>query len=287
VSEAPLFRFAQFELPGKLGIGDGRYLVRAPDGDPEAVLVIETVGAPVAARRRSRPRRSEPHPDPAPLPMTRATVIEAAERTAGAKAKDWLAEVKRDHDALDAFVAERLRVLNRTLHAHGTAAMDPYIQELSLEAATAVRAGYGAGEEVADGDWREAIEVPRVEPRRRRADALRPQERVAAVLGGRETIDACETLLLRARLDLDQGRPREAALQLTVGLEALLAEVVPGVGGDEGARDIDSLRERREAVTAAAREAAGGNLDSERIEQVGQTLAICERLLRRRRILGD
>ena len=38
-------------------------------------------------------------------------------------------------------------------------------------------------------------------------------------------VDACETLLLRARADLDAGRRREAALQLRVGLEALLVEL--------------------------------------------------------------
>jgi hypothetical protein len=248
--------------------------------------VIETSGAPVAARRRRRPRPSEPRPDPAPVPMTRTTVIDAAADPGGPEAEAWLAAVRRDHDALDAFVAERLQVLNRTLHAHATAAMDPYGGELSLDAATVVRVGYGGGEEVADGDWREAIEIPRVEPRRRRTDALRPQERVAAVLGGRDALDACETLLLRARLDLDQGRNREAALQLRIGLEALLAELDPSAGDDEQRQDLDALRERREAVRTAADEAAGGDLDSERTEQVGQTLAICERVLRRRRILS-
>ena len=49
------------------------------------------------------------------------------------------------------------------------------------------------------------------------------------MLGGRERVDVCETLLLRARADLDAGREREAALQLRVGLEALLAELKGGL----------------------------------------------------------
>ena len=45
------------------------------------------------------------------------------------------------------------------------------------------------------------------------------------MLGRRERIDPCETLVLRARADLDGDRLREAALQLRVGLEALLIEL--------------------------------------------------------------
>lgn len=219
--------------------------------------------------------------------MTMATVIDATADPAGPEAEAWLAGLKREEDSLDAFVSQRLRVLNRAVHTNQTAAMDPFPAERSLDAATAVRVGYGGGEEVANGDWREAIEIPRVEPRRRRADALRPQERVAAVLGGRERLDACETLLLRARLDLDHGRRREATLQLRVGLEALLAEIAPAGAGEDQERDLAALRERHEGVTAAARTAAGGSIDPEELSKVSETLALCERVLRRRRILGD
>ena len=57
----------------------------------------------------------------------------------------------------------------------------------------------------------------RTEGRRRRTDVLRPQQHVASVLGGRDELLACENLVLRARLDLEQDRGREAALQLRVG----------------------------------------------------------------------
>ena len=57
-----------------------------------------------------------------------------------------------------------------------------------------------------------------------------PEERFAALLGGREQVLACEELVLRARADLDAGREREAALQARVALESLLAEMpeIPG-----------------------------------------------------------
>jgi hypothetical protein len=112
------------------------------------------------------------------------------------------------------------------------------------------------------------------------------------MLGGRERIDACETLLLRARADLDQGLPREAALQLRVGLDALLAELPSRDGADAGpgpdqAADLTALGGRREIVHEAAEEALGGALSAERAEQVAETLRICERVLRRRRILSE
>ena len=104
------------------------------------------------------------------------------------------------------------------------------------------------------------------------------------MLAGREPIDVCETLLLRARADLDQGRPREAALQLRAGLQALLAEL-PGSAGADQAEDLAALRERLESTAEAADEALAGELPAERADEVAETLGICERILRRRQIL--
>jgi hypothetical protein len=107
---------------------------------------------------------------------------------------------------------------------------------------------------------------------------------VAAVLAGREPIDVCETLLLRARADLDQGHAREGALQLRAGLDALLAEL-PEQAGPDQEEDLAALRERRETTARAAEEALGAELSPERTGEVAETLAICERVLRRRQIL--
>jgi hypothetical protein len=287
MTDAPLFSFAQFELPGRLGLADGRYLIRSPEGAAEHVVVIESAGAPPAGRRRRRrPRPADPQPDVEPVPLTRATVVRAGDGSSAAEASDWLAALRRDPDQLEAFQARMLAILNRALHVQRAAAMDPYVAEVPAASASAVRVGYGAGAEVATGRWTEALEVPRREPRHRRADALRPQERVAAVLAGRERVDACETLLLRARLDLDEGRRREAALQLGAGLDALLAEVDPAMAGEDQERDLANLAERRDAVAAVASAAAVGGLDPDQFEQVSSVLTICERVLRRRRILG-
>jgi hypothetical protein len=155
------------------------------------------------------------------------------------------------------------------------------------ERAATVRIGYGSGEEVADGRFAAAreVDVRGGAPRRRRADDLRPQERVAAVLGGREPVDACETLLLRARVDLDAGRWREAALQLRVALEALMVELRGAVSDPGHDEDMAVLEERRREAGDAANAALRGELDAEAQRKVRELTELCERVLRRRRVL--
>jgi hypothetical protein len=160
--------------------------------------------------------------------------------------------------------------------------------ELSVEAAERILLGYGSGEETAMGRFHDARQVevaPRTSRRRRREEQLRPQERVAAILGGREGADTCETLLLRARADLDAGRDREAALQLRVGLEALLVELKGALADPGHEEDMGALSERRAEVGSAANAALEGELTAEQSQLVEDLLGICERVLRRRRVL--
>jgi hypothetical protein len=138
------------------------------------------------------------------------------------------------------------------------------------------------------GRFRDARQVeagPRASRRRRREEDLRPQERVAAMLGGREQADVCETLLLRARADLDAGRDREATLQLRVGLEALLVELKGALADPGHEEDMGALAARRAEAGEAANAALEGELSEERRGQVEELLAISERILRRRRVL--
>ena len=114
---------------------------------------------------------------------------------------------------------------------------------------------------------------------------MRPQERVAAVLGVVQSLDACETLLLRARADLDAGREREAALQLRVGLEALLAELGDSFEDPGQAEDVGALRERRAEAGEVANAALAGEISAEKLDQVEELLGLGERVLRRRRVL--
>jgi hypothetical protein len=279
----------QFEFPGTLGVPDGRYLAREESG--ERVLVVETVGAPPPPRRRRRkPKESEPATDPEPLPLTRVTAIRAQEPFESAEeAESWLEGAVASEESIDTTVAAAIGLLNRALYAHAAASADPLGTEVGAERAVTVRIGHGSGKEVADGRFAAAREIDvraaGASAGRRREEELRPQERLAAVLGGRESVDACETLILRARADLDAGRPREAALQLRIALEAMLVELDGALVDPGHEEDMAELGERRKEAGEAANAALQGELDAERQGQVTELTAICERVLRRRRVL--
>jgi hypothetical protein len=284
VTIADRFPFVQLELAGTVGLESGRYLAH----EPERVLVVAVAGAPPPARRRLRrakPRDSDPDPSPPTVPLTTLTVVRPEPLGNADAAREWLQDLRAEPEAVEAEVSAALAVVNRAVHAHRSAAMDPAIPDVSPEAALALRIGFGVGDEMADGRFESAVEIPRSERRQRRAEALRPQERVAAVLGGRETVPSCEPLLLRARGDLDSGRVREAALQLRVGLEALLAErdAFSAAGQSE---DLGALDDRRRITGEAANEALRGELDDERTAEMIETLRLCERVVRRQRALG-
>ena len=185
------------------------------------------------------------------MDVTRATVIAADPFDTDDVAEAWLAQAGGG-------VGAALAILNRALHAQRIASADAYAVEVALRDALVTRVGYGTGEQVADGRWTAARELPPERPRIAREAALRPQERFAALLSGRDAALACELLALRARLDLEQGRDREAALQLEAALGAGLAEL-------EGWRELDGMAERLEelagfadAVGAAAHAARRG-----------------------------
>jgi hypothetical protein len=287
---AKLFGFAQFDFAGPLPLADGRYLARV--GAEESVLVVKTLAAPAPpARRRRRPRQVEPATEPSILPLARVTAVRAfAPFEHEVDAARWLDEATEAEDTADVLVADGVALLNRALHAHAVAAADPQGQQLAPERAVAVRIGYGDGEEVADSRFAAAREVDvwarGASRRRQREEDLRPQERVAAVLGGREQVPVCEALLLRARADLDGGRERGAALQLRVGLEALLVEMRNATADPGHDEDMATLNSRRGEAGEAANAALGGALASAQARQVRELLEICERILRRRRILA-
>jgi hypothetical protein len=228
-----LFVFIQLEYPWALGPADGRYLIRRErDGEPERVVVLATLAAgrrlaggapPLAPRLLRRRERSVPaEPEPAPVTTTRVTVIDPVSLAAERQARAWLAELDRERE-----VEAAVGTVNRVVHAHRIAAADPYVHEVSPAQALVVRAGWGEGEQVADGRWLHARELTARDgarragapsgPRRARRDrswTLRPQERLAALLGGRARTLLCEELVLRARADLDHGRLAHAALEL-------------------------------------------------------------------------
>ena len=189
-------------------------------------------------RRRRRPAPAAPQPPPAPVATARATLIAArpfddeARPSAGSRAS-----TPRPRSPA------RVAVLNRMLHLHRTATADPSVREVARGQALVARVGHRRGRAGRRGALDARARGPgRPRPPRRSA-ALRPDERLAALLAGRDAALACEELTVRARADLDAGRHREAALQLGIALEAALRELAPWAPRADLHARLDELRD--------------------------------------------
>jgi hypothetical protein len=278
------------EVAWPLGPPDGRHVLRA--GDPPRgtqvrpithVIVLTSLEAPrrgAGLRSRARSRPVESQPSPASVASGRATVISVRDPfpdEAGARA--WLDE------AGETELGQGLDVLSRLLHAHRIATADPWLAPLSRERLIAGRIGFGAGEQVADGRWTAARELTEPGPgrgaRRRRAPGG-SEARLASLLAGADRPLAAEELTLRARLDLDHQRPREAALQLLVALDAGIAELAADGPSPTLAERIARLRERRSSTAAAAQAALTGIPSPSSQQNVAATLEMLESALRAR-----
>ena len=248
----------------------------AADALVESVLVLTTLGAPERrVLQRNRPR-SVQSSEPEPVPTTRATVVRAAPFASESDAAEWLSEADLDEE-----VTEAVLLLNRALHAHRVAAADPYVTELSPERALVVRVGYGSGEEMVEGRYGECVELPRAGRGRAKRSMEAPEERFAALLGGREEVLPAEELVLRARADLNAGRLAEAALQARVAIEALLAA---GVASTDSGPAGGSLAAHREAIGGAANAALSGDLPGDTAAALEEAVAAMELALKRRRL---
>jgi hypothetical protein len=233
--------------------------------------VLSTLGAPERRRLSGRRPRAVEAADPEPVPTTRVSVVRAQPFPLGDAASMWLAGLRADADAARAERDAGVRVLNRALRAQRAAAADPFVADVSGERALVTRIGYGPGEAVAEGRFAEAIELPPAATRRVKRSMEAPEERFAALVGARERALVAEELVLRARSDLAADRPREAALQARIALEALLAEL-PGAAG---------LSEWRSVVSEAATTAIKGEPVSDALEPA---VAAMEAALRRHRL---
>jgi hypothetical protein len=254
-------------------------VVRGHAGELEHVLVVTTLGAPERRWLRGRRPRAA-SPAPAPVTTTRATLVAAEPFDGDGPAARWL------RAAGEADAGAAVTVLNRVLHLYRAATADPHVREVRRDQAVVVRLGFGDGERVADGRWVQAIELPAVHARTRRDAALRPQERLAALLGGRDAALACEELVLRARQDVDAGRRREAALQLDAALTAALAELEPWSARADLAERLAELRELHTLVRAAAQASLQGGVDDDADAAVRGALERLEAALRARTALG-
>lgn len=253
----PLLPFAQLDFPGALVLGEGRYVVRAAAGDSPDVLALRILGAPRAASRlkRGRPVALESEPAATPLPLSRVTLVKSAPFADEQAARAWLDDVAGDDEMTAGLTAETCRTMNRALQAHRVSAPDAYVADLHPAAAVAVRFGYGSGEEVAEGRWSAAFELPEAKRRGLRSaliDGVGAQERIAAVLGGRDAVRPEESLLLTAELAAAERRYAEAAIAAAAAAQTL-ASGASG-GSTEGAAEAV-------AATSQLRKAALGGTE--------------------------
>jgi hypothetical protein len=256
------------------------------DDDVADVIVIRTLGAELKRQSRSRrslarrrPPRAEPEDQADPVTVTRVTVIRGLALQDGTAARDWLARCA-DPELAAAEVDEALALVNRAIHAHRVSAADPYVGDVSLRLARRVRVGYGVGDELVDGRWRDAYTLPPQVARGRRRRMLAPDEQLAAILCGRRPTYPSEDMLLRARLDLDQGRTRAATLQANAAYRALEAEQD---GVDAAAPADQAGRDRGDTVGRLATAALERDLDHDETASLRQVVTEMERLARRRR----
>ncbi len=245
------------------------------------MIVIATLGAPERRRLQRKKRNAPPEPKPVPVSTTRATVIDVDSPFAThADAASWLSETG------DADLDAGLFVLNHTLHVFRLVTADPHVNPVGRHGALVARLGYGAGEQVAEGQWADAVELAPRQGRQSRAKVLSPQAHLAAVLTGREQRLTCEELTLRARLDLDNHREREAALQILIALDAAIAEIAVDSTGPRLRQRLDELGAMRDAVAEAGQQALAGPLEPDAAALVEHAAKRVEAILRARAVIN-
>ena len=238
-----------------MGLPVGRWVIREPGAEsPQQVLVVQQLDAP--GHRRAKKLKGEPLPSE--LPLTRVTVIDA--ESAGS------AELTPD---LAFGLVGRAMTANRIARV---SADDPGHPPEPL----ATRTGIGTGQQVADGVWMEAVELPASSARKGRRKASSTDERFAALLSGRESVPACALLVIRARADLDCGRNREAALMVNSALSAALVEL----GNELPEERLSQLADLQDPLSEAAALAQGGEVDAGQLESVANALKLLEAGLR-------
>jgi hypothetical protein len=307
------FPFVQFELAQSLGPPAGRYLVAperreddvldelglggaraastdsstGPDGEPAMgsgdVLVLKVRGAQVSTikLRKPKPKKVQPDDDLGELSVSVATVIFGTRMLDDERhGQAFLKAIQASASEREGLVGEALRILNRSISAYRACAADPYVVELTRSDPRVVRVGHGTNEQVVVGAWAEAVTAPEPPaPRQERTVRLMPQQAVAATLAGRSSTLEGEELLLRGLVDLEQGRPRAAAYQLSAAWDLLQAELAVATAGARARAQqevaTEAARDLRDLAAAARR----GPLDEQQVvalediaEQIGATV---------------
>ena len=257
------FAFVQWEFAGRSGRRPAATCVRRYAGDDARHVIV--IGDLEAPRRRRLARRR---------PRSAAPGSRARRRRGHARDGDHHRPARRRRRA---GVARRRRarprrrrsarrslLLNRAIHGHRLAASDPYVSEVRAGQALATRIGYGSGEQVAEGDWEDARELPPPKPAaldapaRRRSASPRCSPAATSRWPARSSRCAPGSTSTRAA-----SARRRCSSRLA--LDAALAELEGWRGTRRSPRRLDELHGHREPVDAAAHAALQGGLQAEHI----------------------
>jgi hypothetical protein len=298
-----LFGFVQFEFTHSIGPHAGRYLVERANGRPDEeddepvvlsraeeltgvtraafsadILVMSAVLAPKAPMRLKRKSRYVPAgAEPDEVPLMLATYVKGTEPLDDARrAAQVLDAIRASEDEQERWITEGMSVLNTAIRAYRAGARDPYVVEVTPRDARRTRIGYGSTDELRDGVWQAAVELPAPSTRGwlKRPD-LRPSETIAAVLARRKPVLECEDVLVRAYIDLDHGRTRAAAQQVR-GAITLLANELSGIDGESpgaGGQELDRRLVSAERLAETALERPLAKSEVEELEGLLTSMA--------------
>ncbi len=256
--------------------------------DGADILVLSSLQT--GAQKRFGRKRLKRVDKPAETLFTSSTATVALAETFSneAEATKWLADRSNSVETAENEVKEALKLLNIAVAAHRLASSDPYSRELSRNDSVAARIGYGRGEQIAEGEWSEAQELPAPEDqggRLKRKQMLDPQTKFTAILSGKETVLLVEELLLRARLDLRSDRLRHAALQADLALEALLAETGHSEEDlpEKQREDLEWIRSKEKKLEEIADASLTDEVEADSSMVIDDVVARMELFIRRRR----
>jgi len=244
------------------------------------VLVVGVVAAPAGqARLLRKARQAERQAPPAEVPLSLVTFVKGTQPLSSRhEAARRLDAIRVSEEDQQRWVREGLGVLNLAIRAYRTGAPDPYAMEVTRRDARRVRIGYGNTEEVQNGVWQDALELPPpLRSRPKRIERLRPSEAVAVVLSGQGEVLEAEDLLLRALVDLDQGRTRAAAFQAAAAMTLLPVELGSRPGTDR--IDLESLAEPALRAQELVDLATAGPLEPALVHELESIIEAVEDLL--------
>jgi hypothetical protein len=296
-----LFEFVQFEFTHAIGPPAGRYLVGSDGAEPRAaddlprhqvrrtgetatlgladVLVVGVLPAPASRPRlRRKARDATPGATPVEVPLSLVTFVGGTAPLKDAdEARRSLGAIRASEDEQEERVQHALRVLNVAIRAYRAGAHDPYVIEVTRRDPRCVRIGYGTTEDVQDGRWQAAVELPPpVRLRSTRLQRLQPSQAVADALSGRGGVLEAEDVILRALVDLDHDRTRAAAYQVRAAMDLLALELGPDIPVGKGRPAFADLAAAAQRLADAA---GDGPLDETQVKDLDDVIAGTDELL--------